>query len=78
MRPVNPDTASRLRSYNDYASALMAPTSGTNTTFGGHLACAGSNRGKRPAWRTPQAVRPAITIAFSAGQKAAGQVCAFP
>jgi hypothetical protein len=37
---VNPNTASRLHSYSDYASAPLAPTSGTNTTFGGLLACA--------------------------------------
>jgi hypothetical protein len=29
MRPVNADTASRLHCCNDYASGLMAPTSGT-------------------------------------------------
>jgi hypothetical protein len=34
MQPVNADTASRLHCYNDYASGLMAPTSGTNSTFG--------------------------------------------
>jgi hypothetical protein len=32
---VNASTASRLLCYGDYASGLMAPTSGTNTTFGG-------------------------------------------
>jgi hypothetical protein len=32
---VNASTASRLHCYVDYASGLMAPTSGTNTTFGG-------------------------------------------
>src|SRR4051794_39734835 len=35
-------TASRLRSYNDYASAPMVPTSATTKTFGGSPAWPGS------------------------------------
>jgi hypothetical protein len=63
---VNANTASRLYCYGDYASGLMAPTSGTNTTFGRPRHAQDQSAGNgRPA---PGA---AITIAFSAGQKAA-------
>jgi len=54
----------------------MAPTSGTNTTFGGRIAM-GPIKSRGEA-RCRRGIRPAITIAFSAGQKAAGQVCALP
>src|ERR1700738_5036069 len=71
MPPVNADTASRLDCYNDYASGLMAPTSGTNTTFGDAARHAqdqtvGPGDGGPPASRSPSA---AITIAFSDNQK---------
>jgi hypothetical protein len=69
MRPVNADTASRLDCYNDYASGLTAPTSGTNKTFAGPLAM--SRIKPESAGRPPKGIAAAITIAFSQGQKAA-------
>jgi hypothetical protein len=62
MRPVNADTASRLDCYNDYASGLTAPTSGTNKTFAGPLAM--SRIKPEAAGRPPKGTAVAITIAF--------------
>src|SRR5229473_4914749 len=69
MRPVNARTAIRLRCWNDYASAQPAPTSGTNTSFGGEASpCAGSRGGgkrSRGGHASPSRSR------FRKGQKAA-------
>jgi hypothetical protein len=79
LRPANANTASRLHYWNDYASGLSAPTSGTNTTF------ANTTIGSLTAMRrvkffdeagAPADLCLAITIAFLAGQNAAGGTCA--
>src|SRR6266436_1751495 len=71
MRPANADTASRLHCYNDYASGLMVPTSGTNSTFGDaprHAQDQTVGRGNRGRPGILSASS-AITIAFSDNQK---------
>jgi hypothetical protein len=70
MRPVNADTASRLHCYNDYASGLMAPTSGTNSTFGDAPRHAQDQTAGEA--ETSSGIQPAscaITFAFSDNQK---------
>jgi hypothetical protein len=66
MRPANAGCRP-LFVANDYASGLTAPTSGTNTTFDGLLHA----RVKMAGSLLRTAGWTAITIAFSAGQKAA-------
>jgi hypothetical protein len=71
MRPVNAGTASRLHCYNDYASGQMAPTSGTNSTFGDAPRHAQDQTGGPGGGGSPGSGQPssAITIAFSDNQK---------
>jgi hypothetical protein len=70
MRPVNADTASRLDCYNDYASGLMAPTSGTNNTFGDAPRDAQYQAaGEAEASSGIQPASCAITFTFSDNQK---------
>jgi hypothetical protein len=69
LQPANVKSASRLSSLNDYASGLMAPTSGTNTTFVARLAISESTGGEQ----LPERRCAAITIAFFRRQNRRGQ-----